>query len=111
MNPFAVFFGCLIGLLVIAVVSFELLLCRLYTDHRAEWVRLDSPFTSCNPGLVGFFSGSFARWRLSPQIFFKKPSWVRGDSIAKIIYEVLRWSTVLMLGGFLGFVVVALVLS
>lgn len=111
MNPYELFFGVLILTGITGVAAYELLLCRLYTDHPVEWQRLGSPLSACNTSGFNFFSGTVARWRMSRGLLTSRPAWIGGDSVAQWLYFAFRWSAVSWVVGLFGFVVVALLLS
>src|SRR6185369_6202100 len=111
MNLYALFFAILLSCLIAAVVCFELLLCRLFTNHPMEWSRLGSPSNICDQSGFRFISGSVARWSMSRTMLVARPAWIKSDRVASVLYLMFRWSAIVNLTGFFGFVVVALLLS
>ena len=111
MNPYAAFFLLVILLALTSLVCFEVLLCRLWTNHPLDWARAGSPFTLCDYRLSRTLSGSISKWRLGYKWLLRKPHWLDRDPIARWVFVVFRWSAIIYLMGFLVFPIAALLLS
>ncbi len=107
-----VFFGSLIALMLVAIASFELLVCILFTRHRQDWERAGEPIGLGQSGIrIGLFSWVIARHKLQKELLFHVPMWVRGDSLAYAILIFHKAAVLLYLGGVIGFLIGALLLS
>lgn len=79
--------GCiLVGILLSAFAAFDVLVKRMYRDHRSEWESAGRPTAMFwRPEEVGWFSlkSEFAMKRLQFVWLFKTPEWVQHDTSAK----------------------------
>src|SRR5262245_18817625 len=109
MNSYVLVFGVVGLLIATAVISFELLVYRLYAEHQLDWLRLGAP-----PVLFDFtreYGRVVARWTLQKDLIFNTPEWVRRDSRARILVLLFRLSFVFSVASVFGLPIVALLLS
>jgi len=106
------FFGILLGLMIIGIVSFEALIYLLFRNHPLEWMKAGAPLAFGQTSLPrGVDSWIFARHRIQKQLLFRIPRWAEKDPIAFPILIVHKISFILFLSGIIGFLLFALLLS
>lgn len=110
MNWYALLFGGFAAAIVLALVSFEVLIWRLYEYHQYDWLVAGSP----PPFFMSLFDqwrGHLAKRRLTWAWLFRTPKWILRDTPSRLILYVHRVSVVVILVGPPSFVIVILLLS
>ena len=107
MNPYVLIFVGVGGLAGVAFLSFELLVCRLYSAHHLDWLRDGSPALFGESG----FKQTVARWTLQRKLFLSSPDWIDRVRRARFLLLLFRVSSVFVVLAIFGLPVVALLLS
>jgi hypothetical protein len=109
MNWYVLLFFSFVLAGMVTLVTFEILVWRLYFYHQRAWGAAGSPtplFVTDN-----YWGGFLTKWALWGKFLFETPAWIRGDRISRLLLYLHRLAAVILLLGPVSFVIIALLLS
>jgi hypothetical protein len=108
------FFICVIALGLLQVVSYHLLIQRLFRWHRPDWLkagRAIAGFASSIWSEAPWLKGSIAGHRYYWELIINTPGWVDNDERAYLYLAAFRIGVIGFASGIVGFVISAFLLS